>query len=138
MYLLSCGDITTWGSLQLNQQIYTIFTCHEKSFIVFKNGAVSLLQDAIERRKELTVENVLDVESEFIYEVLYASFNDVIYIGLIVRNKDDYFLYWTKFVQDSQDKFYKVFLKRDKATLSGYVIHVDKFSVNFLSLCKLL
>ncbi|EFA01163.1 nucleolar protein 11 [Tribolium castaneum] len=119
---------------KFNQQIQTIFTCNERSFIVFKNGAVLLLSDAIERRKELTLESVIDSDSESIYEVLNASFNNSVYVGLVVKTNHNFCLYWTKFVEDIQDNFYKISFKRGNADLTGYVLHVDKFSVNFLSL----
>ncbi|XP_044272275.1 nucleolar protein 11 [Tribolium madens] len=119
---------------KFNQQIQTIFTCNDRSFVVFKNGAVFVLKDAVEKRKELAIESVIDLDSEFIYEVLYANFNNCVYVGLVVKTTDNYTLYWTKFVGDTQDGFYKIFITREKADLTGYVFHVDKFSVNFLSM----
>jgi hypothetical protein len=119
---------------KFSQQIQTIFTCNEQSFIVFKDGTVIPLNEGIENHKKMIASNVINVDSEYISEVMYISLDEAIYVGLVVISNKHTYLCWTKFTQVGQDKFYKIFLHREKANLRGFVFHEDKSTVNFLTL----
>ncbi|RZB40866.1 nucleolar protein 11 [Asbolus verrucosus] len=97
---------------KFNQQINTIFSCNNRNFILFKNGAVYSLKEAIENRKELNPENVIDVNFGYINGLLYTSFNEDIYVGLIIKSKDKNCLHWTKFNASGSDgRIYSIGLK---------------------------
>ncbi|KAJ3662585.1 hypothetical protein Zmor_006926 [Zophobas morio] len=119
--------------LKFNQQIHTIFKCNDECFIVFKSGAIYPLQKAIENRKDLVPTKVIESESCYIVDVLYTSFNESTYVGLIVKSDEIHALHWTRFDGlNEQNKFYKVSLQKDNE-LVGYAFHVHQASVNFFS-----
>lgn len=120
--------------LQFNQQIYTIFSSNENIFVLFENGNLYILEEALELRKTLNSEEIIS-DAEKIYEVLYAKINDQFYIGLIVKSANDYYLYWTKY-NSAKCGFTKIMLHRDTFNLKGYVIHIMENTAYLLTLCK--
>ncbi|XP_018569586.1 nucleolar protein 11 [Anoplophora glabripennis] len=118
---------------KFNQQIYTIFSNNEDTFVLFENGNLYTLAEALESRKTLNFEGVIS-NIEKIDDVLYAKVNDQFYVGLIVRSEDELYLYWTKY-NSAKCVFIKKKLYRDTLySLKGCVIHVMENTAHLLTL----
>nr|CAH7755127.1 unnamed protein product [Callosobruchus chinensis] len=98
---------------KFNHQIHTIFSNSENTYIVFQNGSVYKLEDALNERKSLHLEDILDGE---IVDILYKKLKDSFYVGLVVQESSEYQLYW----------------KVEELSLRGWGFHVGQDRINFL------
>lgn len=125
-------------NFQFNQPIHSTVLCGGRTFVIFRNGNIERLKHAMEQRKDLKNEAVIDTENQYIVEILSNHFKNDSYIGLVINSNDLMHLIWTKFDENGKkDKFYKILLNRTDFTLNGYLFHADNSSINFLSLCEL-
>nr|CAI5840690.1 unnamed protein product [Callosobruchus analis] len=114
---------------KFNQQICTIFSNSENTYIVFQNGCVYKLEDALNDRKSLNLNHIFDGE---IVDILYKKLKDSCYVGLIVQDTSEYQLYW-KVLNDQKTYFHKINLNREELSLRGWGFHVGQDRINFLS-----
>nr|CAH7764914.1 unnamed protein product [Callosobruchus chinensis] len=114
---------------KFNHQIHTIFSNSENTYIVFQNGSVYKLEDALNERKSLHLEDILDGE---IVDILYKKLKDSFYVGLVVQESSEYQLYW-KVLNDKNAFFHKINLTREELSLRGWGFHVGQDRINFLS-----
>lgn len=120
--------------LQFNQQIYSVFSSNENTFVLFENGNLYTLEEALELRKTLNCEEIIS-NTEKIEDILYITLNSQLHVGLIVRSANDFYLYWTKY-NSVKCVFTKKKLHRDSFNLRGYVFYIMKDTVHLLTLCK--
>ncbi|VEN43609.1 unnamed protein product [Callosobruchus maculatus] len=114
---------------KFNQQIYTIFSNSENTFVVFQNGSVYKLEEALNQRKSL---NLTDVSDGEIVDILYKKLKDSFYVGLVVQENGEYQLYW-KVLNDEKTFFHKINLEREDLSLRGWGFHIGQDRINFLS-----
>ncbi|CAH0546291.1 unnamed protein product [Brassicogethes aeneus] len=117
--------------LKFNTMIQTILTHKDNTYILFKNGAIHLLNESLEKRKTFNPEAVIE-ENDKIEDVLQASLDDIHYIGLLVNGNDKKYFLWTR-CGTLKNKYCKINLKRKGCKLLGYTFHVDKINVYLLT-----
>lgn len=95
------------------------------------------LEEVINKKKNLELDNLLNVESEYFVNFMSAAFKGYVYVGFIVKSGENFYLLWTRFNESNErEKSYKIPLERDSAELRGFSFHVDQTAVIFYSLCK--
>ncbi|KAG5873406.1 hypothetical protein JTB14_017992 [Gonioctena quinquepunctata] len=114
---------------QFNKPIHTLISGNGFSFVVFQNGALYTLEQALEQRKNL---NPIDVHVEQIDDILYAPKNNELYFGIIVKTEVTY-LYWKKF-ESRKTEYDKIKLDREGFELTGYVFHILGNRMHLLAL----
>ncbi|CAG9854646.1 unnamed protein product [Phyllotreta striolata] len=111
---------------KFNNPIHTLIKGGETILILFQNGALCNLEDAIEERKTL---NPVGLNLDNIDHILYEEINDQIYVGLISGD----ILYWTKF-EENNSSFSKIPLRREDVDIRGFVFHNIRNSIHLLTL----
>ncbi|CAH2006076.1 unnamed protein product [Acanthoscelides obtectus] len=114
---------------KFNKPIHTIFNNSDSTYIVFQNGSVYRLQEALDERKTLHPSDIFDGE---IVDVLYKKLKDSLYVALIVVENEEYHLHWTV-LNDGKAIFNKIDLNREDLALKGWAFHVWQDRMNFLS-----
>lgn len=107
---------------------------NEKTYIVFIDGSLYPLSEALENRKTLQTEKI--IEDENIHDILYTSVDTTLYFGFLVKKVNVYVFYWCIYANDIKNIYHKMTIQRDQLTLTGYGLHVDRDLINFLSVCK--
>nr|XP_023015996.1 nucleolar protein 11 [Leptinotarsa decemlineata] len=98
--------------------IHTLITKNGHSFLVFQNGALYKLEEALEQRKTLNP-NIPEIDQ--IEDIICEQTSDELYFGMIVKTEETH-LYWTTF-ETSKIKYRKIKLVRDEYKLAGCLFH---------------
>ncbi|CAH1170016.1 unnamed protein product [Phaedon cochleariae] len=114
---------------KFNTPIHTIISKNGHSFLVFQNGAVMKLAEALDQRKSLNPKG-LDIKE--IDDIIYGEMHEDFYFGIIVKTGGNT-LYWTRYAEGHTTKFNKIQLDRD-LSLIGYAFHPVKNNMNVLIL----
>ncbi|KAF7268956.1 hypothetical protein GWI33_017985 [Rhynchophorus ferrugineus] len=117
--------------IKFNQQIYNIIMHNEKAVIVFIDGSLYPLSEALENRKTLQTEKIID--DEHIHDILYTSVDTKLYFGFLVKKNNINIFYWCIYTGDIRNIYHKVTVQREQLSLTGYGLHVDRDQVNLLS-----
>ncbi|KAJ8956482.1 hypothetical protein NQ314_006719 [Rhamnusium bicolor] len=117
---------------KFNQQIHSIISNNDTTFVLFQNGSVYTLEDALKMRKVVDQEPILS-DLQQVDEILYKKLNEQFYLGLIVKSPNESNLYWSKYSK-GKCKFSKINLLRDGFILRGHVFHIEENAVKLLTL----
>lgn len=122
----NCNDenLDKLKKIKFNLQIHTILECNGIQFIVFTNGNIKLLKEAVDSCKELKPANVINV-GDNIQDILTLSVSKKIYIGLLIKNSKGTYFKWTIFQGSKQEDFQTIKLERDNLALRGYVMNTN-------------
>ncbi|KAJ8985543.1 hypothetical protein NQ317_019926 [Molorchus minor] len=117
---------------KFSTQIHTVIADMENIFILFQNGYVCGLSEALETRKNLYMENVLP-DTEEIHDILYKRQKEYFHIGIITKSSEEINFYWVKPLSPNC-KHHKIKLVRSEHELKGYVFHIEGNSLCLLTL----
>lgn len=116
---------------KFNQPIHTILTHNEEIFVVFKTGSVYPLNEILETRKTFTAQTVL--EDKEIHDIVYASVDEDLYFGIIVKDENHFTFHWTVNTYYSKNVFSKNKLFLENSSLQGCAFFVNKHKVSLLT-----
>ncbi|XP_056634006.1 nucleolar protein 11 isoform X1 [Diorhabda sublineata] len=100
---------------KFSKQIHTLLKSNDNCFILFQNGSIHKLDQAVEDRKSLLTN---EIEINQIDHVLCQEVNHFIYVSLISGN----IFYWTKYEENY--KYEKIKLERGDLIVKGFTYHV--------------
>ncbi|XP_030749204.1 nucleolar protein 11 [Sitophilus oryzae] len=117
--------------IKFTQQIHSILSHNEETYIFFKDGSLYSLREILENKKNFVPEKFLVDES--VHNILYTSVGETLYFGYLIKRRDKYIFHWSKYTNNSKNNFNAMPIQRDRLDLKGYGLHVEKNLVIFLS-----
>lgn len=121
----------------MRKPIHTILNTLDKTYVIFKNGTIVLLSEAIKSRKTLLPQDVISESEETIMDVFHTKFKNKEYVGLLLKTAESNYFTFTTFDDATQKNFERILLKRKDAKLIGCVLHSSNKDVQLFCLCKL-
>lgn len=118
--------------------MHMILNLNNRTYIIFENGNILTLKDAIEQRKRLELKDIIDLSTEKIVDVKHFFVENVVYMCLIVKTESITSCFLTSFPDNfPQSSYQKMELKRNNLDLAGYTfcLMCNKY-LYFLTLCK--
>lgn len=99
-----------------------------------------LLEDAVNSRKDIITDDIIDEKSEYIIDILCTSIVSDLYMGLITsanESNDVLSFVWFVFKGNVKPAVKKLTLQRDGSNLQGYVLHSNiNDEAQLFTLCK--
>ncbi|GJQ68480.1 hypothetical protein Trydic_g17057 [Trypoxylus dichotomus] len=110
--------------------IYTLINIIDTTYLIFENGNIFTLRDALDQRKDLVLKDIININNEKIIDIRYILVEDNIYIALIVETKSTTNCLLVSFPNNfPQTSYHTIELKRVNLNLAGYAfcLMYDKY-----------
>ncbi|KAI4470131.1 hypothetical protein MML48_1g02835 [Holotrichia oblita] len=116
--------------------MHTIVNINNRTYIIFENGNILTLKDAMEQRKGLELKDIINVGTEKITDVKHFFVKNIVYICLIVKAESITSCFLTSFPDNfPHSSYHRMELKRDNIDLAGctFCLMCNKY-LHFLTL----
>ncbi|KRT78683.1 hypothetical protein AMK59_7154, partial [Oryctes borbonicus] len=101
--------------------IYTAINIIDTTYIIFENGNIFTLKDALDQRKDLDLTDIIDMNNEKIVDIRYISVENNVYISLIVKTTSTLNCLLVSFPNNFPGTSYlRIEPKRNNLNLAGY------------------